>query len=248
MLPHDLVRLGHIPAVGIPPRPTGDTGVMPPRPPDELIQGMPGMAMATRRVAPAAPVAATPSIVPAPMSGATHVARDEMEFHPLEHGEEESGGHKARHAEAAAIDLSRSIQLGDAVLQLDPKLAKFIKFCFRFYRNPPAKAQYLLLFHDLEGVGMCINGRKYVGNTPTVVAGPQTDMRFGIVGMGNVDSFHTFHLHGHRWTLNGPHGTTRQQIQGSVQDTPVSQFEDTRTFGPANSSVKAVNNASRFRR
>jgi plastocyanin len=53
--------------------------------------------------------------------------------------------------------------------------------------------------------------------------------------MGNVDGFHTFHLHGHRWTLSGPHGNNRAAIQGSVQDTPVSQFEDTRTFGPANS-------------
>lgn len=82
---------------------------------------------------------------------------------------------------------------------------------------------------------MCINGRKFLGNTPTVIGGPQTDMRFGVVGMGNVDGFHTFHLHGHRWTLNGPHGNNRAAIQGSIQDTPVSQFEDTRTFGPANS-------------
>jgi len=87
---------------------------------------------------------------------------------------------------------------------------------------------------------MCINGRKYLGNTPTVIAGPQTDMRFGVVGMGNVDGFHTFHLHGHRWTLNGPHGNNRGSIQGSTQDTPVSQFEDTRTFGPANSFAFTV--------
>ncbi|HEY2214473.1 MAG TPA: hypothetical protein VGH31_05405, partial [Acidimicrobiales bacterium] len=65
------------------------------------------------------------------------------------------------------------------------------------YRTPPDRAQYLLLFHELDGVsGMCINGRTWLGNTPTVLGGPQTQMRFGVVGMG--DSFHTFHLHGHR--------------------------------------------------
>jgi plastocyanin len=77
-----------------------------------------------------------------------------------------------------------------------------------------------------------------------VIAGPQTEVRFGIVGMGNVDGFHTFHLHGHRWTLNGPHGNNRVTIQGSVQDTPISQFEDTRTFGPANSFAFTIKEGS----
>lgn len=140
--------------------------------------------------------------------------------------------------------LARSLQIGDLVLELNPELTKFTVFCPRFYRTPPAKAQYLLLFHHMPGVGMCINGRKFLGNTPTVIAGPQTNMRFGVVGMGNVDGFHTFHLHGHRWTLNGPHGNNRAAIQGSVQDTPVSQFEDTRTFGPANSFAFTIKEGS----
>lgn len=140
--------------------------------------------------------------------------------------------------------LARAIQLGDVVLELNPALTKIDFFCPRVYRTPPARAQYLLLFHSMPGASMCINGRKYLGNTPTVVGGPQTDMRFGVVGMGNVDGFHTFHLHGHRWTLNGPHGNNRAAIQGSVQDTPVSQFEDTRTFGPANSFAFTIKEGS----
>jgi len=43
---------------------------------------------------------------------------------------------------------------------------------------------------------MCMNGRQFLGNTPTVVGGPDTVMRFGVVGMGSES--HTFHLHGHR--------------------------------------------------
>ena len=142
------------------------------------------------------------------------------------------------------VMLERSIVRGETVLELSKDLALMARFCLRFYRTPPTKAQYLLLFHNLSGAEMCINGRKYLGNTPTVVGGPQTLMRFGVVGMGNVDGFHTFHLHGHRWTLNGPHGNNRAAIQGSVQDTPISQFEDTRTFGPANSFAFTIKEGS----
>jgi plastocyanin len=89
---------------------------------------------------------------------------------------------------------------------------------------------------------MCINGRQYLGNTPTIVSGRSTLMRFGVVGMGS--EFHTFHLHGHRWVTPGPDGNTPPAIQNSVQKTAVSQFEDTRTFGPANSFVFTINGAS----
>jgi Multicopper oxidase len=51
---------------------------------------------------------------------------------------------------------------------------------------------------------MCINGRKYLGNTPTIVSGRDTTMRFGVVGMGS--DTHTFHLHRHRWTIPSPDG------------------------------------------
>jgi plastocyanin len=89
---------------------------------------------------------------------------------------------------------------------------------------------------------MCINGRQYLGNTPTIVSGRSTLMRCGVVGMGS--EFHTFHLHGHRWVLPGADGNTPAAIQTSVQKTAVSQFEDTRTFGPANSFVFTMNGAS----
>jgi plastocyanin len=147
-------------------------------------------------------------------------------------GEPDGGNDRPGRSEAA---FGQSIVRGGTIFELNDDRSAISRFCSLLYRTPPAQAQYLLLFHNLNGADMCINGRKYLGNTPTVVAGPQTLMRFGVVGMGNVDGFHTFHLHGHRWTLNGPHGTGAGAIQGSAQDTPVSQFEDTRTFGPANS-------------
>lgn len=141
--------------------------------------------------------------------------------------------------------LARTLRRGDFLLELDEKLAAIRRLCFSNYLVPPTKGLYLQLFHSLKGapqtsggMTMLINGRTFLGNTPTIVAGTDTRMRFGVVGMGSV--FHTFHIHGHRWIIPGPHGNTPNAIQGSVMDTPVSQFEDTRVFGPANSFVFTV--------
>jgi FtsP/CotA-like multicopper oxidase with cupredoxin domain/plastocyanin len=127
----------------------------------------------------------------------------------------------------------RLIQRENLLLELDPELRRFIRLCWRVYRTPPRQAQYLVLIHEMAGGLMCINGRQYLGNTPTLVSGPETKMRFGVVGMGSGQ--HTFHLHGHRWVIPGPDGTDPGTIQNSPQVRAVSQFEDTRIFGPANS-------------
>jgi FtsP/CotA-like multicopper oxidase with cupredoxin domain len=110
--------------------------------------------------------------------------------------------------------------------------------------DPPKKALCLQLYHFLgHNSGMTINGRKYLGNTPTILAGLETLMRFGIVGM-NMAEFHTFHLHGHRWVIPGPDGNTPDSIQSSPMIRAVSQFEDTRLFGPANSFVFTIDGRS----
>jgi FtsP/CotA-like multicopper oxidase with cupredoxin domain/plastocyanin len=141
-------------------------------------------------------------------------------------------------------NLERTIEHGELLMELDEKLERLVRICLRFYVEPPSKALYLQLFHTLGDAGTCINGRKYLGNTPTMIARPRqgnqpgTKMRFGVVGMGS--DFHTFHIHGHRWILPGPTGTDLNTIQNSVQHSPVSQFEDTRLFGPANSFVFTI--------
>lgn len=129
--------------------------------------------------------------------------------------------------------LERLIQRGDLLLEANANFTFFARFCMRNYRTPPTKAMYLMLFHEFAGA-MAINGRVFLGNTPTMVAGTTTKMRFGVVGMG-ANAFHTFHIHGHRWIIPGPDGNTPGAIQGSPQVKAASQFEDTRIFGPANS-------------
>ena len=143
-------------------------------------------------------------------------------------------------------DLSRLVKQNETLLHLNNDFSKLIGFCFRSYKTPPQKAQYLQLYHEMPAApSMCINGRTYLGNTPTVVGGIDTKMRFGVVGMGTSGmGFHTFHIHGHRWIMPGPDGNNPGAIQGSPQNKAVSQFEDTRTFGPANSFVFTINGAS----
>ncbi len=142
--------------------------------------------------------------------------------------------------------LDRLVDRGGTLLELDQTLTTVVRFCTRNYRTPPAKGLYLMLFHELTGapgMSMAINGRVLLGNTPTIVSGIATKMRFGVVGMNN-NAFHTFHLHGHRWVIPGADGTTPGAIQTSAQVQAVSQFEDTRIFGPANSFGFTINGAA----
>jgi plastocyanin/FtsP/CotA-like multicopper oxidase with cupredoxin domain len=138
---------------------------------------------------------------------------------------------KPDHAEPA--DKKPHLKWGPIRFEVNPGTNWLSSLSLGTYREPPDQALYLLLFHELEGAGMCINGRQHLGNAPTLVAGPTTRMRFGVAGMG--ETFHTFHIHGHRWVLPGPSGTTPTAIENSPQTEPVSQFEDTKVFGPGSS-------------
>jgi plastocyanin/FtsP/CotA-like multicopper oxidase with cupredoxin domain len=139
--------------------------------------------------------------------------------------------------------LEHMIKRGDFLFELDEKLEVIKQLCLRRYDTPPSKALYLQLFHTLDGVsGMIINGRTFMGNTPTMVGGRDTRMRFGVVGMGS--DVHTFHIHGHRWIIPGPQGNTPGAIQSSPQVQAVSQFEDTRIFGAANSFAFTIDGKS----
>ena len=138
------------------------------------------------------------------------------------------------------------IRRGDLILELDPGEKSIARFSLPFYRPPPRNALFLQLYHEMPGVDVLINGRKFLGNAPTLVSGQHTKMRFGLVGMNNM-VFHTFHLHGHRWVIPGPRGDHPGGGRGSnvIQDSHLvratSQFEDTKSFGPANSFSFTIN-------
>ena len=195
-----------------------------------------------------------------PFPGDLHILPHDLEGLGLRHGDVPGHGHAAlpaasqswpaagkkppkEDAEGRRPILERLIKRGDFLFELDEKFEVMKQLCLRRYDTPPSKALYLQLFHTLDGVsGMIINGRTFMGNTPTMVAGRDTRMRFGIVGMGS--DVHTFHIHGHRWILPGPQGNTPGAIQGSAQVQAVTQFEDTRIFGAANSFAFTIDGKS----
>ena len=82
--------------------------------------------------------------------------------------------------------------------------------------------EFFLFMHAFQPVATslhqqfgCMNGRAYAGNTPTLEAKVGQRVAFHVISLDN--DFHTFHIHGHRWT--DPDGTVI----------------DTRTFGPGES-------------
>ncbi len=173
----------------------------------------------------------------------TDATRDaEATFTMLQERAEESPQEK-RGSPGDEIRSAFALESGPFTLEIDRNLRLISRFCIRRYIDPPDRLQVLQYYHELPGVTMTINGRRFLGNTPTVVAGPETKMRFGLAAMNGI-TFHTFHLHGHRWVIPGPQGTDPGTIQNSPQVQSASQFEDTRIFGPANTFSFTINQGS----
>lgn len=74
--------------------------------------------------------------------------------------------------------------------------------------QPPKRGEYVLVFHELPGVGLCLNGRQALGNTPTLVAGEGTRMALHCLNASAMPI--AVHIHGHRWEHAG--ATTDVQI------------------------------------
>jgi manganese oxidase len=71
--------------------------------------------------------------------------------------------------------------------------------------TPRADVDHYIVMHSLipAATGLarpyqCINGRAFAGNTPTLRSRVGQRVAQHVVGMSN--DFHTYHLHGHRWT------------------------------------------------
>ena len=92
--------------------------------------------------------------------------------------------------------------------------------------KPPKQGEYVLVFHRLPDVGLCINGRQTLGNTPTLVAGPGTRMRVHCLNATSEPL--TVHIHGHRWqrgdgyldaeVLPAAGGATLSILSGSAEN------------------------------
>ncbi len=66
---------------------------------------------------------------------------------------------------------------------------------------PPERGDYLLAFHELPGVGLCMNGRRGLGSTPALLAAPGT--RMTVRALNATDAPLAFYIAGHRWEHAG---------------------------------------------
>jgi hypothetical protein len=69
---------------------------------------------------------------------------------------------------------------------------------------PPKRAEYVLAFHELPGVGLCLNGRAGLGNTPALLTGEGTRMTVRLLNAALNPV--TVNIQGHRWE-RGDHYT-----------------------------------------
>jgi FtsP/CotA-like multicopper oxidase with cupredoxin domain len=70
---------------------------------------------------------------------------------------------------------------------------------------PRPSREFFLTLHSfmpvatgLDRVFSCVNGRSFAGNTPTLHASVGESVAWRVFALD--DDFHTFHIHGHRWT------------------------------------------------
>jgi FtsP/CotA-like multicopper oxidase with cupredoxin domain len=66
---------------------------------------------------------------------------------------------------------------------------------------PPKRGDYLLVFHELPGVGLCINGRRGLGSAPALLSGSGTRMTIRAVNATAAPL--SFYIAGHRWQRAG---------------------------------------------
>ncbi len=63
-------------------------------------------------------------------------------------------------------------------------------------KEKPPDRRFIVAFSAHNGFDT-INGRAFIGNTPTFRAKVGETVEWNVLAMG--DTFHTFHVHGHRW-------------------------------------------------
>ena len=82
-------------------------------------------------------------------------------------------------------------------------------------RNEPEPDHEFEVLLMPMGKFMTIDGRAFVGNTPVFHAKVGDVVQWDVMAMGS--DFHTFHVHGHRWFMQGLHVTRDTQTVGPAE-------------------------------
>jgi FtsP/CotA-like multicopper oxidase with cupredoxin domain len=88
--------------------------------------------------------------------------------------------------------------------------------------------EHIVFFGGGGGASFCLNGRSYVGNTPTIEARPGDRLRWYLLNLDVGDTWHNFHPHSARWRLpSPPHSAVDvhplSPVEGFTIDTEVPQ-------------------------
>jgi len=119
---------------------------------------------------------------------------------------------------------------GGPVMEIGAELGLFGMIAVTDAQTPEVDREFVLFFHDVsaadapplaQDLSLC-NGGAFVDNTPTFTARSGDRVRWRVATLGN--SFHTFHLHGHRWPTRD--GWTDTQMLGPATTLTVEYRED----------------------
>jgi FtsP/CotA-like multicopper oxidase with cupredoxin domain len=96
---------------------------------------------------------------------------------------------------------------------------------------PKPDVEFFLTLHsftplatNLQNTFECINGRSYAGNTPTLEAKVGQNVAFHVFALDN--DFHTFHIHGHRWTDSDGGAVIDTKVLGPAESMTAQFVED----------------------
>ncbi|WP_328913650.1 MULTISPECIES: multicopper oxidase domain-containing protein [unclassified Streptomyces] len=154
-----------------------------------------------------------------------------------DHAAPQSVGHDPATGTAAAMgsadgtaDRAHPAPGGGLVMEIGAELGLFGMIAVTDGSTPKVDREFVLFFHDVsaadapslaQDVSLC-NGGAFVDNAPTFTARPGDRVRWRVGTLGN--SFHVFHIHGHRWLSH--EGWVDSQVLGPATTLTVEYRED----------------------
>jgi manganese oxidase len=145
---------------------------------------------------------------------------------------------KASAPAASAPTMTGSMDSGDVrafggggpVMEIGAELGMFGMIAVSDRNTPEVDREFVLFFHDVsssdvpslqQDLSLC-NGGAFVDNAPTFTARTGERVRWRVATLGN--SFHVFHVHGHRWRAGD--GWADSQVLGPATTLTVEYRED----------------------
>lgn len=124
-------------------------------------------------------------------------------------------------------------QGGEARAQNTPPIARGANDTPTQYTKlaaPPSAVEHILVVHELTGAGECINGRQWLGNTPTLLTRLNARTKFRVLNL--TARGQAFYLHGHRWRVDNEWTDTAYLAPDSAQSFEI--LEGTAEHGGSN--------------